>query len=120
MNYHQLIAGGIYHAGSRRLLQGKSRYLSLIIFLLLNVSPYRLFIDAHRGNKVSSRPETAWGQFLRLFLDPGRRLAFQNTDGIGNGILGWDGKVKMNMFVTDMPTQGLEVFPTADHLENSL
>ncbi len=75
-----------------------------MVLLVLNIPFDCLFVDADGGYKVASRPKSARWELFGLFLNPRRRLSFEDLNYVGDGILRWNAKMEVDMLITDVPS----------------
>ena len=90
-----------------------------MVLLVVDIVFDHEFVQAHSRDKITSRPQTAWGKVLGLLFQPGAALALQQLDCIGYRILGRDEDGHMNVLIANVPGSGNQAFPTADGLEYS-
>ncbi len=92
----------------------------LFTFLSINVGFDSYLVDTNGGNEVASAPEGTIWNLLVLLFEPVAGLSLEEPNNVGNGMLGRNDKIKVNVFITNMPSFDFDVFPAADELEYSL
>ena len=76
-----------------------------------------MLINTDGGDKVAALPECTLGEFLGFLLDPGAGFALEYLEYVRYGVLGWDGDIQVDVFVSDVPRLDVAVFPEGDVFE---
>jgi len=93
----------------------------LLIFLLVfNVFLDRHMVEADGRDKVAPRPERSFRQFLGFLLEPSAGFTLDDCHGVGYRVFGRNGKIDVDMLVSDVPGEDFKTFLFADHFEYSL
>jgi len=98
----------------------ESLEILLIFLLIFDILFDRQVVESDGGDEVAPRPERSFRQFLGFLLEPSAGFTLDDGHGVGYRVFGRDGKIDVDMLVSDVPGEDLETFPFADHFEYSL
>ena len=78
-----------------------------------------MLVETSGTNEVPTCPEWTFGKLLGLLLDPGGCFLLQYLDDVGDRVFRRNGDVEVDVFVTDMPGEDLQLLPLRDVLEHT-